>query len=61
MKGETVTVDGMKGEDDIMTRRIAVAIALVAALATATGAYADYTPSGDTQAPRGQDSQSPRG
>jgi hypothetical protein len=43
-----------------MTRRIAFAIALVAALAMATGAYADYTGGGDTQAPRGQDSQSPR-
>jgi hypothetical protein len=45
-----------------MTRRSAFAIALLATLLMATGAQAQsYPPRDDTQAPRGQDLQSPRG
>jgi hypothetical protein len=45
---------------DIMKRGTAFALALAAVLLSATAALADYS-GGSLQAPRGQDSQAPRG
>jgi hypothetical protein len=45
---------------DIMKRGMAFALALAAVLLSATAALADYS-GGGLQAPRGQDSQAPRG
>jgi hypothetical protein len=47
-------------EKKIMNRRKVSALALATVLLTATGAYADYTSGGDSQAPRGHDGGSPR-
>jgi hypothetical protein len=55
-------VEDRKGRGHRMTRRNAFAVALLATLLTATGAQAQsYPPGEDTQAPRAQDVQSPRG
>jgi hypothetical protein len=60
LKGRDGQHKKREGEDSIMKRRTAFAIALATAMLSATGAFADYS-GGDTQAPRGQELQSPRG